>query len=273
MGFGSIRSGRASPVSLRQNFRNWRAHYQRDLRGRYFLRLHMSLLLAGMTVVGVTATKWMLWAGIGSMPVRLPLAVFAAYLSFYGFVALWLRVVSGDRRLAAAPAALAAAAAMPPPPPPAQGAFHAHHLDALPDLVESTIDAATDGPSASSSSSGVGDAVGAVLDVGSDDFGFVLLLIAVALFVLSGIGAAAYLIGYAPEILAEIAFNGAFAALIGRTVTSQDGMGWAGVLARKTAILFGLMVLTSWGLGLAAQKYCPTAVTVQGALHCGRSAP
>jgi hypothetical protein len=70
---------------------------KRRILKQYFVRLHMGLILAATTASGLIASKALLEAGIGSVPIRYPLAVLVAYALFLGMTRLWIRYAMVNR--------------------------------------------------------------------------------------------------------------------------------------------------------------------------------
>src|SRR6185369_11552665 len=77
-------------LSLAQRFK------QRLLHG-YFVRIHMSLILAAVTASGVLTSKLLLMAGVVSLRFRYPVAVLCSYLVFLGLVRIWIWYVCRRR--------------------------------------------------------------------------------------------------------------------------------------------------------------------------------
>src|SRR5512145_561469 len=70
--------------------------YMRWVRERFFLRLHMSLILLGTALFGLLATKALLLIGVENIIIRYPLSVLCAYLAFFLFVKLWLKYITAS---------------------------------------------------------------------------------------------------------------------------------------------------------------------------------
>src|SRR5690348_11493644 len=60
---------------------------------RYFIRAHMSTMLALVLLSGLLASRLLLRAGVASMALRYPVAVILSYLVFFGLVRIWLAYV------------------------------------------------------------------------------------------------------------------------------------------------------------------------------------
>ena len=61
---------------------------------RYFVRIHMTLILSAVIASGVLSSKLMLMAGMHSLRLRYPLAVLASYLVFLGLIRVWIWYIS-----------------------------------------------------------------------------------------------------------------------------------------------------------------------------------
>ncbi|MBL8174007.1 MAG: hypothetical protein JNK48_05015 [Bryobacterales bacterium] len=64
--------------------------FQREFARKYFVRFHMSLIVAGTVGGGVLTSRLLLGAGMGSVMLRYALDVASAYLIFLLLVKLWL---------------------------------------------------------------------------------------------------------------------------------------------------------------------------------------
>jgi hypothetical protein len=233
----------------------WKRGFVRVVKERYVLRAHMFGILTAVTLAGLGANWLMLGWGVRSMAWRYPLAVGVSYLAFFLFVWIWLTFMQGAEDPEwVAPAAVAAVLA---PPPPAQTSM-ASSMSVGPGDVLDGVDLGLD------VSDGAGDALGSVGDLGDGEGLVIVLIVALAAAILGG---GIYLVWTAPEILAEVAFQGSFAAALGATVRT-GGVGWSWVLARKTFVPFLIVALAGWGLGMAAHWYCPVASRIGTALHC-----
>src|SRR5450755_4707260 len=81
-----IRAGKTpSPVDAPQ--------LERRIAHDYFVRFHMSVILAAVISSGVLASKGLMMFGV-TFPFRYPIAVVASYLVFLGLVRVWIWYVS-----------------------------------------------------------------------------------------------------------------------------------------------------------------------------------
>lgn len=80
---------------------HWRNRFKANLAKRFFLRLHMSLILLTTGLAGFLVNRLLFWAGVQAMPLRYGLSVLGAYGVFLLCIRLWLRYVGGapSRRL------------------------------------------------------------------------------------------------------------------------------------------------------------------------------
>jgi hypothetical protein len=74
---------------------HWQTRFKANLAKRFFLRLHMSLILFTTGLAGFLVNRIMLWAGVHSMPVRYGVSVLCGYGVFLLCIRLWLRYVGG----------------------------------------------------------------------------------------------------------------------------------------------------------------------------------
>src|SRR5258707_15244763 len=68
--------------------------YERRIAHTYFVRFHMSLILAAVIASGVLTSKGLLDLGVHSLRLRYPLAVLGSYLVFLLLVRVWIWYVS-----------------------------------------------------------------------------------------------------------------------------------------------------------------------------------
>lgn len=260
------------PYVNQARIRNW-------LELRFFLRLHMFLILGGTFLAGIVATKLLFELGVDTMSLRYAIAVVLAYFVFLFLIRLWLWYVGLQAK-----------------PDPADSLDGLDGLDAVGDSVDFCADAisslrplgepvfvAGDGSfggsgatgswgdailadaTPSSGSGGSIDAPGCGLDL---DEGLILVLLAVVLIAL--LGASIYVIWAAPAILAEAAFEAALAVALARSAKRVDRPGWVGRVWRATFWPFlGILVLTVT-LGWLAQRECPEARRLVDAIDCAR---
>jgi len=248
-----------------------RARLERTIVARHAVRLHLALILAACFGAGLLATKLLLNAGVGSMLLRYPVALIAAYAVFLGGIRLWLAYAGyGGGRWGA------------------QGSSVRRHgadwLGNLPDVATSSgragggelrgggnfggagasadfADASAGGdsqvPAAGLLSSFRGKGGGS-FDLGDD--GWVLVaLVAVAAAVL---GAGVYLIYMAPTVLSDAAFAALLSGGLVRSTRRIGAGGWVGSVVRDTWIPFAVVFALTMVFAAVAHHYHPDARTV-----------
>ena len=217
----------------RRSVREW-------LEERFFVRLHMTVILLGTTLAGVVATRTLMRLHVNVLALRYAIAVTLAYLVFLGLVKLWLLYVNADTE--------------------------SDVLDAV-DLTDVVIDAEL--PAVSGS--GFSLPIDANLDLG-DDLTGILFLIALILIVFLLGGIAIYYIAMAPAVLGEAAFEALLAASLVRRAKKAESSGWLRAVSRATVLPFVLVLAFSIFLGWIAQKHCPDAIKLRDAVTCGTRA-
>ena len=106
-----------------------------------------------------------------------------------------------------------------------------------------------------------GEAVGGVSGDG-EGLGLIAIILLGAL-VLSVVIAGGYLIWCAPSIMSEAASQVILATGLAGKVRHAEESGWEISIIKSTWWIFLLVLLFSVGIGLAAQKIIPTAITVR----------
>ncbi|MEO8190935.1 MAG: hypothetical protein ABI682_11395 [Acidobacteriota bacterium] len=256
---------------------------------RYFIRVHMSVMLALVLLSGVVAGSAMRRAGISHMGVRYPIAVLFSYAVFLGLVRLWVAYVCSVSGFAPRRVERAGGS----------GSSGGGLLD---DAFGSSGSSggASEGFSGGGGSSGgagssgsFGDAAGTAPRAsnplsffssgkggghggggggksgggGGGDGDGLLLLILFALLVVAVFGAGAYLVYQAPVILSETAFHALLAGGLVRTARGAHEPGWMGSALKATVLPFALVLVLAGVFGYQAHKLCPTASTVGQVFH------
>lgn len=240
---------------------------------RFFLRIHMFVILGGTYVAGAIATRMLYAVGVDILWLRYALAVCGAYLVFLILIRLWLAYV---------------------------GAMSGPDVDVLDgvdfcaDLVSelnpiadlSTVPAFGSGGGGVSGGGGASggwdlaeldvtdlkvpssgsNLPGCGLDLDLDEGFFVVVLLIVLVFALALAGF--YLIYVAPAILGEAAFEAALAFALARRAKKIDRPGWVGSVTRATMWPFLAVLALSIVLGAYAQKHCPDARRLVEAIDC-----
>ena len=255
-----------------------RARLERLLLRRFFLRWHMTAIVAGTVAAGVLAGKGLLLAGVHWMPLRWGLAVLVSYLAFFGLVRLWIFYVhqhpTSDAGLALDGGDLSGWA-------PSGGgdggaiAFQAGggQLGGGGASASFEGDVAPRGGGGGGGHGGGGGGKGSWLgglDFDVDGEGLVVL-IALAVLVLSIVVAGGYVVYVAPQLLTDVAFQAILAGPLARRGRRLEAEGWTGGVLRRTMIPFLLVLVVAVAAGAAAHWACPAGATVLAKLaQCGR---
>ncbi len=249
------------------------AEFKLRLRERFWVRVHMALMLAGVILAGVGFSKLLLELGVKTMAVRYPAAIIVSYGVFFLLVKLWLWYVGiyaarsstrgGNWGLDLSGADFSSTSG-------SSGASWSGFGGG-----NSGGGGANDGWGESLSLSSGGSS----RDLGGGswfDFGFdwgddgeggclgvllLLLLLGSAIVLLGwGVGGGIYLIYQAPAILVEAAFEAALAAGLVRATRGMGGSNWRSRLFKATWKQFVAMLVLALGVGLAARHWCPAAM-------------
>jgi hypothetical protein len=209
------------------------------LEDRFFLRIHMTLILAGTFLAGVVTTRVLMLMGVNVLALRYAIAICIAYLMFLVLVKLWLMYVGSG----------------------GHAPFDAG------DAVDLALgDAPNVGPLRASGRSGGGSSSWD-LDLGGDVGDIVFIFVLVLVVLLVG-GIAIYFIYTAPALLSEAAFEAVLAASIARRAKRAEGSGWIGAVWRATVLPFIAVLALSVLLGWLAQHRCPDALRLRDAWNC-----
>lgn len=252
---------------------------------RFFLRFHISLILAFAFAAGLLATKGFLALGMETLHWRWPLALLFAYGAFLVGVRIWLAYVGlgryvddepdpelpdlgllGDTGPGQVPSGipvtdgLHGCAAPLPDPAPGGGTFGGGGASA--DFAPPAAEApAGDGLL---SSVKVPD-----VDLGGGDDGclYVIVLIAIVALLAAVLGVGVFVVWNAPAILAEAAFEAALAAGLVRSARRVVQPGWIGGALRGSwkpfAGVFAIAMTVAW----LAETFAPEARTLPEAIR------
>lgn len=261
---------------------------QKALQGRFFLRVHMFVIL-GLTVgAGMIATRLLYAIHFTSMAFRYAIAVAAAYAVFLGLIRLWLRYVgfciskrtnsdldflgnfdfgSGGVSFSLPSSSSSGGSSATPTFESGGGRFGGGGASgSWGDSSSAPMRAAM--ASTSKSSSSGGKILGFDLDV-DEDFGLIILVLVLALAIVI---AAFWLIWVAPVILSEAAFQTALAAALARkTKTMAHDSSWVGSVVKTTILPFLAVLAAAVALGWYAHSHCPSATRLSDAFACDRS--
>jgi hypothetical protein len=256
--------------------------YKRSLPERFFLRLHMVLILLAVGLTGVVTSKLLLAFGVTGLLARYLISVTIAYGAFFLFMRMWLWYIrdSSDE----------------------SSQVDVDASDAI-DVIDITGSAIGRGASAESGSAGFdgfggggdfgggggGDSWGDVasapvragvvpirssagpsiasskgsssggwgFDLDFDEGAIVLAVLAVLLLVIFGAGA--YLVYQAPAILSEAVFEAMLASSLIKVSNRIDTAGFMGSLFKATRIPFIIVLVMTLIFGLVAAHFCPEA--------------
>ncbi|HET8774612.1 MAG TPA: hypothetical protein VFP80_12490 [Thermoanaerobaculia bacterium] len=218
-----------------------RARVRQWLEDRFFLRIHMTLILLGTFLGGLVATRMLMEMGVRVLALRYAIAVCLAYLVFLVLLKLWLMYVGSG----------------------------GHSPVDAGDGLDLALD---EGPGAGSlrlSGGGSGSSSSLDLDVGGDLEGLIFMIVLIVIVLLLG-GIAVYYIYTAPALLSEAAFEAVLAASIARRAKKSEGTGWLGAVTRATVGPFLAVLALSILLGWLAQRRCPDALKLRDAVNCVR---
>ena len=266
---------------------------QKALQGRFFLRVHMFVIL-GLTIgAGVLSTRILYALRFTSMAWRYGIAVLAAYAVFIGLIRLWLRYVTfciskrtnSDLDWLGSFDFSSDGFAFSLPSPSSSGGSAAQGVlesgggrfgggGATGSWGEPSsapmraVISSTSKSSSSSSSGGSKSGGGFDLDL-DEDLGLIILVIVLALAIAV---AALWLIWAAPVILGEAAFQAALAAALARkTKKMTRDSTWVGSVVKATILPFLAVFAAAVALGWYAHHHCESATRLSDAFQCDRS--
>jgi hypothetical protein len=265
---GSFMRTPASVTSLHDRFKCALTH-------RYFIRLHMTILILLVLLAGLLASRGLTFAGVRNMGVRYAIAVLFSYLVFFVLVRIWIAYVcraSRSRESASSSESSAdvgdlfsggsggsgGSASGAGKLVEGGGRFGGGGSSAsFADAQASTLQAAAvPAPRSGGSSSSSGFS----LDLDGDGL---LLLILFVLLAAAILGVGVYLIYQGPVILSEAAFQAVLASGLVKTARNAHDPGWMESIFKATVLPF-LLVLALAGLfGYEAHKRCPQATTIR----------
>jgi len=242
------------------------------LQHRYFLRLHMTAILAATILVGLGLTRLLFALGV-IFAVRYAIAVLGAYAAFVGFVKLWLAYISarggndwldsvnfsGGGSSSSSSASSSSGSSF------GSGGGKFGGAGASGNWDEAAPKAAIIAPPPVKSSGGSKSSSG-----GSDDLGELVLVFLIIALVVAILASFAWLVWAAPGILSETAFNAALAGVLTPHAHKAAHGNWIGSVLKKTAIPFVLIFGLAIAAGAWAQHICPQAHRLADAMNCAR---
>ncbi|SRR6266511_794425 len=193
------------------------------LAGRFWLRFHMSLMLAVAFSAGALGNRLLLEWPVHHAALRWLLALASAYGAFFIAMRLWLAYVGAT----------------------------------------SSFDSAAPRPSVGATSNVSSSRGGFGIDIGGDDGEFIVLLLVTLAVTAALVGGAAYLLVAAPHLLPDVAFGAAITHGFGRGVrqASRDP-GWTGSVLAATWKPFAAVTVTIVIAGLVFEHSFPGARTL-----------
>jgi hypothetical protein len=248
---------------------------------RYFIRAHMSAMLALVLLSGVLAGRLLLRAGVSNMAFRYPIMVLISYGVFFGLIRMWLayvcRVPSSKRAKSSGSdssegvldgsgwsgggggggsSAGFSSGGGASGGGGSSGSFGEVEAPAPRQAFSMPFHARGSGSGSGSRSSGGG---------GGDDG--ILLLVLFVLLVVAVFGAGAYVVYQSPVILSDAAFHAMLAGGLARTARESHDPGWFGGVLKATAIPFAVVFILSGVFGYEAHRICPGSATARQVLR------
>ncbi|MCU1233887.1 MAG: hypothetical protein JWP63_1854 [Candidatus Solibacter sp.] len=238
--------------------------YARRIAHTYFIRFHMSLILAAVIGSGVLTSKALLELGVHALRLRYPIGVLVSYLVFLTLVRIWIWYVTVRSAVQCGIGNL--------------------------DLGGSGFDSGDSSGAGGFGGFGGGDSGGAGassswdddgpvttvssssgwlpkldLDCDLDDGWWILVLLAVLAIAI--LGAGGYLVYAAPHILPEAAGQALLATTLTR-VSKPERHSWMTGVFRATCIPFAIVLILASILGWEAHRHCPAASRLIDVFRC-----
>lgn len=242
---------------------------------RFFVRFHISLILAFAVAAGLLATRGFYALGLETMHWRWPLALLAAYAAFLLGVRLWLAYVGLGRYLERGegfdidvPDLGFSSTGGDAGGVPSLGDLGAQALDTAGSGGFGGGGAVGDFGSAAVSDSGI-SLPDIDLDVGGADEGClpIVALLAILALLAAVLGVGFYIVWQAPFMLAEAAFEAAMAAGLIRSARRVDDPGWIGGALSASWKPFLLILVFTVIVAALAEKFAPQARTLPQAIQ------
>jgi hypothetical protein len=285
-----MKAERKAVLRARQSLQRSSAAFRQSLSGRFFVRLHMSLILAAVSVSGVVSSKVLLVLGLTSLRTRYLVAVLLSYGCFFLLVRLWLWYISPSKP-SERPVQSSSGIDLNPLDFVDSGPDLDSALNILPgggsgvspshgpfggggdfggggatdfwgdppaDNIRSAAVASRKSGSRSIGSLGSSKGGGLSLDIGDEG----IVLVFFGLLVLVILGAGIYLVWEAPIILSEAAFQAVLATSLARASKRIDQPGWIGSVFKATPVPFAIVIGMTLIFGLVAHHYCPDATKI-----------
>jgi hypothetical protein len=252
--------------------------FERRIAHDYFVRFHMSVILAAVISSGVLASKCLMELGV-SLRFRYPTAVLASYVVFLLLVRVWIWYVSVRTAAGFQFANLSFGGGSS-----SGGSGFGSGGSGSGSGGFSGFGGGDSGGGGASGSWEANDAAVVVsqpppapsgshwwpnLDLGGgggDDDGWLVIVLLIAL-VACILGGGVYLVYAAPHILPEAACQVVLAGSLTR-VSKEHHHNWMAGVIRSTWIPFVIVMLMAGALGWEAHRYCPAAPRLIDLLDC-----
>ena len=267
----------ASATSLHDRFRNALTH-------RYFIRLHMTVMMTLVVLSGLLASRLLLRAGVTHMGIRYPISVVISYLAFFGLVRLWIAYALRAHRARERAGKSSSSWDVGDLIPSGSVDLPGKSVSAVSKLAEgggrfggggSSLRFAEGNvaaarpmvpiiPPSATSSKGSSSSSGFSLDLDGDGLWLLILFL---LLVGAICGAGVYLVYQAPAILSEAAFQTVLASGLVKTARDSHDPGWMESVLKATIIPFAIVLVLAGVFGQQAHKRCPGALTVRQVFH------
>ena len=256
--------------------------FEQRIAHRYFVRFHMSMILAAVIASGVLSSKLLLELGVHSMRLRYPLATLSSYLVFLLLVRVWIWYVARNAMARSSSSGVNLGSGSVDLddveigsggegggisiPKPSFGGGSSGGGGASDSWVPS-VNADVAGSGGPARSSGGGSRwFNFDFDFNFDDDGVILIVLGVLVIVI--LCAGGYLIYIAPSLLPEAAWQVAMASALTKVTQRIDHQNWVSSVLRASGIPFGVVVIMAGTLGWVAHHHCPHAVKLLDALGC-----
>ncbi|MEI2430063.1 hypothetical protein RDV84_18710 [Lysobacter yananisis] len=239
------------------------ARLRERLERDHWPRLQMSLIVLLTGAVGFLASFALLQAGLHSMALRYPLAACAAYAAFLLLLWTWARTRGRAFDQLDAPDFGGGSGGGPSGAGWNGGGGHSGGGGA-----SSSFDAPASLPLPRSASTGGDSDSGFSLLDGADDFGWVLIAIAIAL---GAVLAAGWVVWIAPGLMAELLLDVALAGGLYRRLRRIESQHWLSTALRRTALPFLLLALLAAAAGFAGSRHAPGADSIGDVLAAQRA--
>ena len=251
------------------------ASIMRTLPDRFWIRLHMSLILLGVTLSGIASGKILQLVGVGIV-YRYAITVIVSYGVFLVLIRLWLWLVTPRITVRRTEASSQSSQS-------SSGSVDLPDGVVLPDGILEEGEGASfsgaggefggGGASASfgesaSSSSGSSSSSGGGFDIGDvDDARALILLAAIAIVAALLAGVWVYIIYQAPVILTEAFLQVLLASGMFKKARSMHAAGWVGSVVGATKFPLLIVLLLSVGLAFVISTFCSEAHTIVQAVR------